>query len=371
MFFRDIPGQEKLKERLVRSVKEGRISHAMLLYGNEGCGNLALSLAFARYVHCTDRQESDACGTCPSCVKYDKYVHPDMHFVFPSNKVAEENCDHLLPEWRECILGNPFLNQQQWLARIEMENKQGAIGVKDSINILRKLSMKPYESEYKILLLWLPEVMNPSASNKILKMVEEPPNGTIFLLVSGSPEDILLTIRSRTQMIRVPRLTNENISSFLMDRYPVEEKLAEDVARISNGNFNQALELVKSTTEEDLNYKLFVNLMRVCYAGNLPGMMQQADELAGLGRERQKTFLLYSIRMLRENLMLNLQHPELSFLNTTEAGFSEKFSKFIHQKNTPSLYEQFQLAYDHITANGNPRIIFTDLSLKIGPLLQI
>jgi len=230
MFFRDIPGQKEIKESLIRTVREGRVSHAQLFYGPEGSGKLALALAYAQYISCTDQQENDSCGKCLSCIKYAKLVHPDLHFVFPATtpsatKSDETPVEKAIEKWREIILENPYFDQYQWYDRIGIENKQGLIGVKESAEIIRKLNMKPYESDFKILIMWLPERMNPTAANKLLKMVEEPPVGTVFLLVSEVHGEVLPTILSRTQLIKIPRLTDEDIRSALKVKTELTDEL--------------------------------------------------------------------------------------------------------------------------------------------------
>ncbi len=376
MYFRDIPGQQEIKRRLIHSVKEARISHAQMFYGPAGSGKLALALAYARYISCTGRQEDDSCGRCPSCVKYDKLAHPDLHFVFPaasssSSSGGESQADQYLEKWREALTGNPYLNPYQWYEQIGMENKQGIINTKESSSVIRKLTLKSYESEYKILIMWLPELMNATAANKLLKLIEEPPAGTVFILVSETPEDVLPTIQSRAQMIRVSRMSDETIRKALKERFEIGDELVDDAVRMANGDYNKALAAIKTDEQQKQNFDKFVRLMRLSYGKKVAELIEWTDEIAGIGREKQKLFLAYSMRLIRENFMLNLSKKEITHMSAYEEDFSGKFSRFIHEKNVFPLYEELNLAYNHISANGYARIVLLDLALKTIRLLHM
>lgn len=371
MFFGEIPGQEEIKKNLIKSVKEGRISHAQMFYGPEGSGKLALALAYATYISCTDRQGDDSCGKCPSCVKYEKFAHPDLHFLYPCvSSPTESTTDKYLSTWRTELKENVFMDQNHWYSKIGLETKQGIITTKDSDQVIRKLSLKAYESNYKIMIIWLPEKMNATAANKLLKLIEEPPPGTIFILVTESPEEIIATIRSRTQTVKVPRLKDADIRGALQ-KMNVNEALISDAVHVANGNFNKALIAIKADELNKYNFEKFVSLMRLCYGKNYPEIVGLVDELAGKGRENQKLFLAYSSRMLRENFMVNIKKNELTHMAAHEDAFSIKFSTFINKKNILQLYEEFNLAYNHISANGYARIVLFDLSMKIIRLLRL
>jgi DNA polymerase-3 subunit delta' len=375
MFFRDIPGQKEIKESLIRTIREGRISHAQLFYGPEGSGKLALSLAYAQYISCTDQQVEDSCGKCPSCIKYAKLVHPDLHFVFPATspsttKSDETPVEKALEKWREIVIENPYFDQYQWYDKIGIENKQGMIGVKESAEIIRKLNLKPYESDFKILIMWLPERMNATAANKLLKMVEEPPVGTVFLLVSEVPGEILPTILSRTQMIKIPRLTDEDVRSALKARLEFSEELIEDAVTLANGNFNKALSSLMEDGQNKVNFDQFVSFMRICFAFSMVDLTEWVEEMAKSGREKQKMFLSYGLRMVRENFLVNTGHVQISHMAKYENDWSVKFSKFINGKNVIDIYEELNLAYNHISANVNAKIVFLDAGLKIGRMLK-
>ncbi len=371
MFFHQIPGQEEVKRSLVKSVKEGRISHAQMFLGPEGSGKLALALAYSQYISCTDRQENESCGKCPSCIKYHKFVHPDLHFLYPTMASANESMtDKFLGAWREELNENVFMDQNHWYGKIGLETKQGIISARDSDQVILKLSLKSYESEYKVIIIWLPEKMNATAANKLLKIIEEPPAGTIFILVTESADELLATIRSRTQMIKVPRLKDEEIAEALV-KLGVNNELIPDAVHVANGNFNKALTATRSDEQNKYNFEKFVSLMRLCFKREYKEILDLTNELGSRGRENQKLFLTNSSRLIRENFMVNLKRNELTHMTAYEKDFSIKFSAFINMKNAPRLYEEFNMAYNHIAANGFAKIVLFDLSLKIIQLLHI
>ncbi len=373
MFFKDIPGQVKIKATLRKTVKDSRISHAQMFHGPEGSGKLALALAYARYISCTGRGEEDSCGICPSCIKYSKLAHPDLHFVFPSassDKKDESAVENYLEKWREALIANPYINQYQWYEKIGIENKQGLISTKESSEIIRKLSLKSYEADYKILIMWLPERMNSTASNKLLKIIEEPPPNSLFILVSESIGEVLPTILSRTQMIKIPRLKDEDIKAVLKLQFDEENNLIEDAVKLADGNFNKALSFMKTDDQNKYYFDQFVNFMRVCYAINIPELTGWVEEMSKTGREKQKHFLSYGIRILRENFLVHTGHTSISHMSGYEDEWSVKFSRFITKENIQGLYEEFNLAFNHISANVYARIVFLDLGLKVIVLIK-
>ncbi len=380
MLFRDIPGQEIIKKKLIHTVIEGRISHAQLFYGPEGSGKLALALAYARYICCESRNATDSCGTCHSCVKYNKFIHPDLHFVFPSvtGSKKEDNDEsgetqpnvNFHEKWREALLENPYMDQFQWYEKIGLDTKQGLIGVKDSNEIIRKLSLKSYESDYKILLMWLPERMNPTSANRLLKIIEEPPPLTLFLLVSENYGEILPTILSRTQMVKIPAIKDADIKKALIEKENVPEDIANDAVHLANGNYNRALSFIQPNENYKENFERFVNLMRSCYALKMTEILACVDDIFSLGRERQKLFLIYAMRMLRENFLLNLGKVEITHMTGYENDWSQNFFKFVDKDNVSGLYNEFNNAYNHISANAYARIVLLDMCLNIYKLLR-
>lgn len=381
MQFKDIVGQEQVKQRLIKSVKEGRIPHAQLFTGPEGTGKLALAIAYAQYISCLSRGEDDSCGTCPSCRKFIKLIHPDLHFVFPiilSEKKSDSDddkgpsgklSDAFLVQWRETLLANPYITETDWYEVIGAENKQGIIGTTESSDVIRKLSLKSYESEYKTMIIWLPERMNQSAANKLLKLIEEPPVNTVFLMISENPTQLLKTILSRTQIVKVPPIHRDSIALALVDRYQINPAKANEISRVSNGSFQKAISLI-SVEEENPYFVMFRQLMRLCYSNDVLGLLNWVDEAVSLGREQQKELLSESLRLLRENLMLNIDLEDISYLAGEEVEFSKKFSPFINKNNVYKIFNEFNLAIDHLSRNGNPNIIFTDMSMKLVKLIN-
>jgi len=374
MLFKEIIGQQEVKNRLRNMVNENRVPHALMLFGPPGTGKRSLALAMAQYLSCGNRQKHDSCGVCPSCVKFSKLVHPDLHFVVPvltTQKVIKDPTTELfLAEWRNAFLENPYLSENQWYESIGAENKQGIINIKESESVIRKLGFKPYESEYRFVMIWLPERMNQQAANKLLKQLEEPPEKTLILMISESTERILPTILSRTQLLHVPPLEENLLREGLMNLYGGDPQLLEDAVRRANGNYNIALATLRKD-EQELNYfEQFTRLMRLAYSRNIIEINDWVEGVAGMGRERQKQLLDYSLRLLRENYMLHMKQPALNYMSGKESEFSVKFSSFIHEGNIHDLVGSFSLAGNHIEANGNARIIFMDLSIRVIRLLM-
>ena len=376
MRFQEIPGQEEIKQKLIRTANEGRISHAQLFYGPEGCGKLALAVAYGQYINCGSGTGMDSCGTCPSCIKYNKYIHPDLHFAFPSATPQKKEEDEVKPvenhlnKWRLALTENPYMDQFQWYEKIGIENKQGLIDTKESSEIIRKLMLKPYEAEYKVLIMWLPERMNAQSANKLLKMIEEPPPYTLFLLVTETPGEVLPTILSRTQMIKVPKLKDEDIRTGLHARFDLSPEMTTDAIKLADGNFNRALAFVQPDDINKQSFEKFVSLMRFCYAKSISDIMNWVDDVSLLGREKQKLLLIYGLRMLRENFLMNLGRLDILHMAGYEAEWSVKFSIFIHERNIFGLYDEFNKAYNHISANGYARIVMFDMGLNIVKLLR-
>lgn len=373
MLFQEVIGQQKAGERLRRMVMEERLPHALMLHGPPGTGKLALALATLQYLSCTDRGQVDACGSCPSCLKFRNLAHPDLHFVFPvvsTGTGGSSWSDTYMEKWREALGEDPYMPEGEWYERLNAENKQGIINVKESGEILRKLQFKPYESRFRMMLIWLPERMNIQAANKLLKLIEEPPPDTHIIMVSEQTERILLTILSRTQLVHVPPLSEEEIRAGLTGTEGVEEGLAADAARRSGGDLARARSLMRESELDLMYFQLFTTLMRLAYGKDIIKINDWVDEVAGLGRIRQKQLLDYGLRMLRENFILHQQEEKLQYMSRREAEFSSKFSPFIHQSNVFGLSEAFNEAGNHIEANGNARLVLMDLGIKVIMLLR-
>ena len=371
MYFKDVIGQEEAKQRLIREAKAGKIAHAQLFCGPEGIGKLPLAIAYARYLSCTNPGEDDACGTCPSCIKYNKLAHPDLHFVFPvvKKKSKDTISDDYITEWRELVNSNPYFNLNIWLNEMGAENQQAQIFVKESDDIIRKLSLKSSQGGYKIMIIWLPEKMNMECSNKLLKLLEEPPTQTVFLLVSEEPDMLLTTIQSRTQRFNLHGIELEKMVATLCHQYGIQEKDAIDISRQSEGNFLKALETIHLSEEHKQFFEQFVNLMRLSYQRKIREMKLWSETMAAMGRERQKHFLTYCQRMIRENFIYNFQEPSLTYLNQEEQNFSSRFAPFVNERNVIGIMNELSEAQRHIEQNVNARMVFFDFSLKMIVLL--
>jgi DNA polymerase-3 subunit delta' len=375
MNFAGIPGQEETKLRLIRSVQEQKVSHAQLFAGPEGSGAFALALAYARYINCENRSETDSCGVCKSCVKYDKLIHPDLHFVFPvvkGKKATDPVSDNYIAEWRELVKKSPFFTLNKWLDSIEVGNAQGLIPAAEADEIIRKLSLKTFESDYRVMIIWLPEKMHQSASNKLLKMIEEPPEKTLFLLITEEPDKIIPTILSRCQLVKIPAFRASDIRDYMVSTFGKDPEKAADIGRVSMGNICRAAELSENEDATHANLEKFKQLMRFAWKRDVTSIINWSEEIASTGREAQKNFIMFSLRLLRENLMLSLSQDKnnLVYLTGEEASFSGNFHPFINQDNIYQLTDEFNLVHAHIEANGNAKIIFLDMALKIAQLIR-
>ena len=370
MNFSQIPGQQNIISNLIQTVKNDRVSHAQIFAGTEGGANLALALAYAKYINCEDRQEHDSCGKCKSCVKYEKMVHPDLHFVFPVIKKEKDAVsDDFIAEWREFAGKTPFFTINNWFDNIGVGNSQGMIYASEAAEIIKKLNLKTFESDYKIMIIWLPEKMNDTAANKLLKMIEEPPEKTLFLLVSNEPDKVIPTILSRCQMVKIPKFNDEDVETYLIEKFDIAKEKAAGMSHVANGNIVKAIELCRNESTTIENLDRFRELMRCAWKRDVLSLIRWSETVASIGRELQKEFISYSLRILRENLMLTLGQEKV-FLTSEETGFSKNFHPFITEKNIYYLTDEFNLAYAHIEANGNSKVIFLDLALKITKVIK-
>lgn len=381
MQFRDIIGQEEVKQQLRQAVRDGRIPHAQLFTGISGVGKLPLALAYAQYIACPNRTDEDSCGTCPTCLQYQKLQHPDLHFAFPIVKGdAGDVCDDFMDKFRSMILSQPYFDIDDWYRYLGVETKQGMIYEKESGEILRKLSLKSFGDGYKVMIIWLPEKMHVACANKLLKLLEEPPMKTVFLLVSEQPELLLTTIVSRTQEVRVPRLTEAEIAEVLLrDHSDVSPSLAADIAHMSSGSYLTALKVVEENEGNSQNFNDFVALMRNAW---LVGQKKDYSALlqlrkwsldmadSNLGREKQKAFLQYAQRQLRENYIYNFHCADMNYQTEAERNFSSKFAPFIHENNVERMMDELSKAEQQIAQNGNAKIIFFDLCLQMIVLVK-
>ena len=334
--FKDVIGHEDIKQRLITSLRTGRISHAQLFAGETGYGSLALALAFAQYVFCTGDKKEDACGECPSCKKIQKYIHPDLHFVFPVvRKTKSPVSDEYINEWRRLLTRTNYFGLEEWYTEMGVEdNAQAAIYTEESANILRKLNLKSFESDYKILVMWL-------------------------------PEKIINTIQSRLQRIHIPPLHQEQIQRQLIAEKGIAAQKAEEYAHVASGNWYKALRLLDETEEQIYNQEKFISLMRLCWERKMLPVNEWVNEICSLGRERQKNFLAHASRMIRENFVRNFGLEQLNYMTEREKNFSQRFAPYVHEGNVIPLSNEFERAYSDISRNGNAKIIFTDLCIKV------
>ncbi|MCC6372402.1 MAG: DNA polymerase III subunit delta' [Bacteroidia bacterium] len=371
MLYQQIIGQKEAKHRLLKMVKEERVPHALLFTGAEGSGNLPAALAFAQHLFCTSKTETGACGHCSPCQKVAKLAHPDLHLVFPIAKSKDvKSSDDLIKEFREAVLHQPYLTLTEWFNELDAENKQPIIPVEQASDILRKLSYTSYEGSYKMMVIWQPEKMNNEASNKLLKILEEPPEKTIFVLVSNNPDQLLATILSRVQQIPFYSCTEEDITEALVQQFKLNTETARQTAILAHGNYGQALELLKHHDETVSFLSNFQNFMRLALKFDCNKAIAWIDECATLGREKQKQFLQYGLEVFRDSLMFNYGDRSLVRLSGQEKQFLEKFAPFVNQRNYERLVEEFNNNYYYIERNANPKILFMDLLLKTNELIN-
>ena len=346
---------------------------AYLFCGASGVGKLGMALAYARYLNCTSRGEDDACGVCPSCRQMTTMMHPDVHYSFPvykSDKRRSGCSDDYIAEWRDALSRTPYLSREKWSEAINSGNSQLYIYADEAGAIIRKLSYKSFESEYKILIMWSPESMRTECANSLLKLIEEPYDKTLFILVSDSPEKLLPTIVSRTRILRFRTVPDDLVSSRLQADFSLDSENADEVARISNGSYRKAVEIIQQTEENDRFFNLFVAMMRNAYARRIKEMKAWSEETGSLGREAEKRFLQYSQRMLRENYIYNTRVSALTYMTKREKEFSVRFSPFINEKNVIEIMEALSNAERDIIQNANGKIVFFDLSIKMILLIK-
>jgi len=368
MQFREIVGQDQIKARLIETVQSGRISHAQLFLGPEGSGSLALAVAYAQYISCENPGPEDSCGECPSCRKYQKLIHPDLHFSYPFfAKHKEDTAQTFIAEWREAFLENPYLGLETWRNSLDAENKQANINIAECHQILQKLSLKPFEGEYKVLIMWLPEYLDKEG-NTLLKIIEEPPHKTLFLLVAQNQEQILSTILSRTQLVKVPAFSDQVVETYLLDRGVSPEK-AKQIAFLSDGNLQTAQNLLKDL--ENDNFQLFTDWMRICFGDKGNAMIDFVETIAKSGRENQKAFLRYGIHFLRECLLILSGASDLVRLPEAEQVVAINFAqKVLSLAKAEAIVAELEKAHYHIERNANPKILFLDVSLQFVKILK-
>ena len=377
MRFSDITGQDELKALLVRAAEQGRVSHAQLFAGPPGYGGLPLAIAYAQYLNCTARRGGDSCGECPSCIKMAGLVHPDVHYVFPvnsSSKSASQKpvSDNFIAQWREKVIETGgYFDREGWYDAIDMGNQQGLITRYEAEEIMRKLSFKSYEGEYKVVIVWLPEAMNPQAANTLLKILEEPWEKTVFLMASAAPERLLPTILSRVQQIELHPIATEEVEKYLSEHYTLPAEQASALARLSRGDRIEAERMAgfSQVGEPDQMFDMFVQLMRLSYNDKHMELLEWADNAASMGREEQKQFLVGALRLVRESYMLNAGLGSISYLWGHELEFCRNFSPFIGNHNVEALAAEIERTIAQVSQNGNPRVIFPHFALAVSKMI--
>jgi DNA polymerase-3 subunit delta' len=372
MQFAEIPGLENLKKRLLQQVQENRIPHAQLFVGSEGSAALPIVIAFAQYLACENKSDNDSCGTCSSCIKFLKLIHPDLHFSMPVNweKPTDElHSQPFLEKWRNALLNNPYFGIDQWVDAIDIGNKQPFISNNEAIEIIKRLNFKAFESEYKFMIIWLPEKMRTEGANRILKTLEEPPDKTLIFLVSQHPEELLATILSRTQLFKVPAFTPKEAAQVLHKNTGLPIERCTMAAEVAEGNLAQAIWLLENSEESEQQLALFRNWMLFCYGFQVGDLLKLTDTFAKEGREWQKGFFAYALYLIRQTLLMNHQ-PQLNRLTSSERTFLEKFSRFFHPGNYAVICGYISEASFHIERNGHSKIIFLDTSLQISDVFR-
>ena len=369
MQFKQIVGQGAIKQRLINSVTENRVSHAQLFLGPGGSGSLPLAVAYAQYLSCEDKQVDDSCGVCSSCRKYQKLMHPDLHFSYPFfAKHKDDTAITFIEQWREAFIANPYLSLDTWRGYLDAENKQANINIAECHQIIKKLSFKPFESAYKILILWLPEYLDKTG-NSLLKIIEEPQPNTLFILVAQNQDQILNTILSRTQLIKIPALSYAEIKDHLIASHNQTEDAAAEIAYLSNGNLTDAFSMLQ---QENKGYhNLFVQWLRLCFGNKGIEVMAFVDQLSKMGRENQKNFLRYGINFIRECCLLLSGAGQLVHLPAQELETAQKMTNVMNINQSQNIVAELEKAHYHVERNANPKILFLDVSLQIIKILNL
>jgi DNA polymerase-3 subunit delta' len=380
MLFSEIIGQEHLKKHLTHSVDNGRIPHAQLFVGKEGTGALPMAIAYAQYVLCNNTQGENENGNQACNLKFNALSHPDLHFAFPvaTNDIVKKHpvSKLFLEDWRKLLSEQPYCNLFDWYKQLGIDNKQGQIGVDEAHEIVKALTLKSYEGGYKVMLIWMAEKMNIACANKLLKLIEEPPNKTIFILIAEDEEQLISTIKSRCQVLHFPSLAEKNIKLALLKKYSLDEAVATKIAHQANGNFNKACDLVYQDSEDLQFEEWFVFWIRSAFKakGNksaIHDLISWSEEISRTGRETQKQFLHFCLEFFRQAMLSNYQANTLVFIEPKTENFKlENFAPYVHGNNIMDISNELQDAIYHIERNGNSKIILTDLSIKLTRLLH-
>lgn len=372
MKFSEVIGQEEVKQRLQQMVSEDRLPHAIMLCGPQGVGKLALAVSFGCYLLAP---QSDTQGQQKEHPMLQKLEHPDLHFTYPTVKLPSMGSDHMpvsddfAREWHQLIMQGPYFSMDQWMTAMGAENQQAIITAGESDELVRKLSLKSSQGGYKVSVIWLPERMNIACANKLLKLIEEPPQQTVFLMVCEEPDKLLETIRSRVQRIDVKRLPAETIQQALVEQRGIDENQARRISRLAGGSWLRALEELQVGTENEQFLDLFIMLMRLAYQRKIHELKKWSETMAAMGREKQRRFLSYFLALIRENFMYNFQQQELCYMTQKEEDFARNFARFVNEANVLPIYDLANRATRDIGQNANAKIVFFDFALQMIVLL--
>jgi DNA polymerase-3 subunit delta' len=371
--FNDVIGHQSVKQRLLQSAKEKRVSHALLFLGPEGSGNLPMSIAFAQYLVCENPGETDSCGVCPGCKKMKKVSHPDVTFTYPvapKEEIKKPKSIDFFEQWIEEVTANPYLTYNQWMLALDLDNKQGSISTEESGDIISRLSLKSVEAPYKIIIIWLPERMNASSANKLLKIIEEPPEDTLFFLVAEHYESLLPTIISRTQLIKVNKISDEEMIEALQSRHSLDAAAAKRIAHLADGSYSDALMLVNNSDVDKNMNEQFLNWMRSCLKLNVRNISEQSQEFGSETRETQKNFISHALAVVRECMLINYADRSLVRLEGKELEDFTRLAPFINASNAEEFMDELNKAHFHLERNANSKLLFTDLSFSVHRLLN-
>ena len=377
MTFSEVIGQKEAQERLMQMVREDRLPHALMLCGPMGAGKMALAMAFGCYLLSKKSENSDYSeySEYSESPMLKKMEHPDLHFTYPTIKLPSMSSDHkpvsddFAKEWHELIMDGPYFTMDQWMQAMGGENQQAIITAGESDDLVRKLSLKSSQGGYKVSIIWLPERMNIECANKLLKLIEEPPQQTVFIMVCEEPDKLLETIRSRVQRIDIKKIDNESLSQALVEKRGINEEDARRISRVANGNWLSALEELQIGSENELFLDMYISLMRLAYQRKIKDLRKWSETMAGYGREKQKRWLTYFLKMSRENFMYNFHQEELTYMTQKEEDFAKNFARFINENNILAISELANRDIRDIGQNANAKIVFFDLALQMIVLL--
>lgn len=370
MLFKEVIGQEELKLHLIQEARADKIAQTQLFSGPMGYGTLPLALAFIQYIFCENRSESDSCGQCGSCKKVKDLQHPDLHFFFPVVQSISKISAKLLPEWRDQIKENSYFDLYEWTQRMDDRERKPIISAEESQEIIRKTALKSYEGGYKIYVIWMAEEMNSICANKLLKILEEPPEKSLFLLLCESTDSMLPTILSRTQIVTVPRIKEQLLAEYIVESTMIDSSTAESFAAFSEGNYLKVLQQMKQQENTDF-LELFKNLMRAGYKKDVNAMLDWAEETAQQTKEKQKLFVLYTLHLIRQSILMNYTSGSLNQLSRNEEEFLKNFAKFIHGKNIQAFMKTIDDIHYNLERNANARIVFTHLTFQVMRYIHV